>query len=228
MQIIGVYALCWGSSSQMTNESRNLQTLLKELVIPPDLLRLEALQDSHSILKIERWKEMLTSRLSEILVILRNDEAELSVDEKAHVLFVLLPYIPSELWLRSRGYDPPISTDEWSTAESLGVAKGRSMAFFPGIAPLTWKDFTSLSIISSPSMELLNLVLTNKLRPIFKSSPHPRLSSQTGRKVGRPAGGAMAMQDYYEGQVWKQYPGIANVVLWCIDGLEVSFQLRLL
>lgn len=31
----------------------------------------------------------------------------------------------------------------------------------------------------------------------------------------------MAMQDYYEGQRWKQHPGIANVVLWCVNALEV-------
>ncbi len=31
----------------------------------------------------------------------------------------------------------------------------------------------------------------------------------------------MAMQDYYEGQRWKEYPGIANVVLWCVHAIEV-------
>lgn len=35
----------------------------------------------------------------------------------------------------------------------------------------------------------------------------------------------MAMQDYYEGQLWKQHPGIANVVLWCVNALEVSLNL---
>ena len=78
-------------------------------------------------------------------------------------------------------------------------------------------------MISSPSRELVSVVLTDKLRPIFKSSPHPHLSPQTGRKLARPAGGSMAMQDYYEGQLWKQHPGIANVVLWCVDALEVNF-----
>ena len=29
------------------------------------------------------------------------------------------------------------------------------------------------------------------------------------------------MQEYYEGQSWKQYPGIANVVLWCVHAIEV-------
>jgi len=29
------------------------------------------------------------------------------------------------------------------------------------------------------------------------------------------------MQDYYEGQRWKQYPGIAKVVLWCVHAIEV-------
>lgn len=33
----------------------------------------------------------------------------------------------------------------------------------------------------------------------------------------------MAMQDYYEGQVWKQYPGIGKVLLWCVSHTPVCY-----
>ena len=31
----------------------------------------------------------------------------------------------------------------------------------------------------------------------------------------------MAMQDYYEGQRWKEYPGVDKVVFWCVRSIEV-------
>lgn len=31
----------------------------------------------------------------------------------------------------------------------------------------------------------------------------------------------MAIQDYYDDQRWKEYPGIANVILWCVHAIEV-------
>jgi len=77
-----------------------------------------------------------------------------------------------------------------------------------------------------PSRELITRVLTENIRPIFKSSPHPHLHSETGRKLSKAAGGSMAMQDYYEGQLWKTFPGIAKVVLWCVHAIEVPFAFR--
>lgn len=66
-------------------------------------------------------------------------------------------------------------------------------------------------------------VLSHNLKPVFSSSPHPLLHLGTGRRVPKPAGGPMAMQDYYEGQLWKQHPGIDKVVLWCVHSTKVWF-----
>jgi hypothetical protein len=47
------------------------------------------------------------------------------------------------------------------------------------------------------------------------------LNLETGRKLPRTAGGYVAAQDAYEGQVWKAHPGIGNVLLWCVQRINV-------
>lgn len=32
----------------------------------------------------------------------------------------------------------------------------------------------------------------------------------------------MGAQDYYEGQIWKRYPGASNLVSWCVRNIQVS------
>jgi hypothetical protein len=32
----------------------------------------------------------------------------------------------------------------------------------------------------------------------------------------------MASQDYYFGQEWKNSPGAATVILWCVSNIQVS------
>ena len=79
-------------------------------------------------------------------------------------------------------------------------------------------------MFSSPSRQLLEQVLAYNLKPIFKSSPHPHLHTDTGRKLARPAGGPMAMHDYYDGQRWKEYPGIGKVCFWCMCHVQVRLR----
>jgi len=112
----------------MTNECLELQVLLQRLVIPPDISRLEGIQESPSI---EQWKETLSSTLSEVLALLRVEEATLGMDEKANLVFIILPFIPSELWLHSRRDGPSIPLDDWSTAGSFSIAQGKSDSLFP-------------------------------------------------------------------------------------------------
>jgi hypothetical protein len=47
------------------------------------------------------------------------------------------------------------------------------------------------------------------------------LNLETSRKLPRTAGGYPAAQDAYEGQVWKAHPGIGNVLLWCVQRIDV-------
>ena len=65
-------------------------------------------------------------------------------------------------------------------------------------------------------------ILKEKVKPIFQSNLHPQVNSATGRALPRAAGGTVAYQDYYEGQVWKRHPGIPNVIEWCVSHIKVS------
>ena len=47
------------------------------------------------------------------------------------------------------------------------------------------------------------------------------LNLETSRKLPRTAGGYVASQDAYEGQEWKTHPGIGNVLLWCVQRINV-------
>ncbi|KAI3612996.1 trna-specific trna nucleotidyltransferase [Moniliophthora roreri] len=74
-----------------------------------------------------------------------------------------------------------------------------------------------LKEISEPDVPLLNEILSQHVKSMFRSNPHPSLNMSTGRKLGRPAGGPMASQDFYEGQTWKGNVGAPSIVLWCTD-----------
>ncbi|KAL5527207.1 hypothetical protein ACEPAG_5998 [Sanghuangporus baumii] len=66
------------------------------------------------------------------------------------------------------------------------------------------------------NIELVKSVLENHVKPLFLTNPHPQLNLSTGRALHRSAGGSMAAQDYYDEQTWKNHPGLANMISWCI------------
>jgi hypothetical protein len=47
------------------------------------------------------------------------------------------------------------------------------------------------------------------------------LNVETGRKLPHTAGGYVAAQDAYEEQAWKDRPGVINVLLWCVQRIDV-------
>ncbi|KAJ7783393.1 hypothetical protein B0H14DRAFT_3893827 [Mycena olivaceomarginata] len=73
---------------------------------------------------------------------------------------------------------------------------------------------------SEPPVPLVIQVLQNNVKPIFRSNPHPSINLATGRKLARPAGGPAASQDFYDTQTWKDHPGAANIVLWCVRNIQ--------
>ncbi|KAJ7783401.1 hypothetical protein B0H14DRAFT_2400764 [Mycena olivaceomarginata] len=73
---------------------------------------------------------------------------------------------------------------------------------------------------SEPPLPLVVQVLQNNVKPIFRSNPHPSINLATGRKLARPAGGPAASQDFYDTQTWKDHPGAANIVLWCVRNIQ--------
>ncbi|KAJ6512117.1 hypothetical protein C8R47DRAFT_1093598 [Mycena vitilis] len=87
----------------------------------------------------------------------------------------------------------------WVTPDTQGVAQDILQEF------------------SEPPLPLVVQVLQHNVKPLFRSNPHPSINLETGRKLARPAGGPMASQDFYDGQTWKDHPGAANIVLWCVQ-----------
>ncbi|KAJ6567265.1 hypothetical protein DFH09DRAFT_1156514 [Mycena vulgaris] len=89
--------------------------------------------------------------------------------------------------------------DAWVTSDSRSVAHEILYGF------------------SEPPLPLVVQILQYKIKPLFRSNPHPSLNLQTGRKLARPAGGPMASQDFYDSQTWKDHLGASNIVLWCVQ-----------
>jgi hypothetical protein len=69
---------------------------------------------------------------------------------------------------------------------------------------------------------LLVRILSNHIKPLFASTPHPMVNLESGRKLPRPAGGANSAADMYDHQAWKTNLGIANILRYCIESMEVS------
>jgi len=105
-------------------------------------------------------------------------------------------------------------------------------ATFQGDGDWTSEDMRALSseilaLEGEPSLLVLEEVLAKHIKPIFHANPHPMLNRETGRKLPRTAGGHAAAQDAYEGQVWKEYPGIGYVLLWCVKRIDTNAYDRL-
>ncbi|KAJ7632712.1 hypothetical protein FB45DRAFT_1057745 [Roridomyces roridus] len=76
-----------------------------------------------------------------------------------------------------------------------------------------------LSRFEEQPLPLIVQMLQHNIKPVFRANPHPSINLETGRKLVRPAGGPMASQDFYDNQLWKDRPGVANAVLWCVRHL---------
>lgn len=85
--------------------------------------------------------------------------------------------------------------------------------------PDTLSKFLDPSTNTLP-LPLLELLLTQHIKPVFDYNIHPNINPTTGRKLHRPAGGPLASQDFYESQKWKERPGIENVILWCLKHID--------
>ncbi|CAK5275826.1 unnamed protein product, partial [Mycena citricolor] len=73
-----------------------------------------------------------------------------------------------------------------------------------------------------PPLTLVTHILQNNIRPLFRSNPHPEMNAETGRKLARSAGGPNASQDFFESQHWKDHPGAARTILWCVENIPTE------
>ncbi|PPQ65475.1 hypothetical protein CVT26_000115 [Gymnopilus dilepis] len=173
-----------------------------DLAIPPEFNRYNNITDQETISQLVSWKQNASAVLRQLLQTIQSEDCNLSLNDKADVIFVTAPFLPRSLVsIQETSNSTAEEREPWVTSEAQRTARGNTF-------------------VLSPSKDLIALVLTRNLKPIFSSSPHPLVHLGTGRRLLKPAGGPMAMQDYYEGQVWKQYPGIDKVVLWCVHNIE--------
>ncbi|KAF9485494.1 hypothetical protein BDN70DRAFT_927435 [Pholiota conissans] len=180
----------------------DMDDLLTQLTIPPDYSRSEYIAEN-PIPELEKWKAKTTSVLRDILRIVKAKEAgDLTLEARGNLVFAVAPFAPRSS-KRELEDDRTRLPEPWVKEADEEIAE--DILCLPQLAP---------------SRELITQVLTNNLKPIFKANPHPRLNTETGRKVAGSAGGPAAMQDYYDGQRWKEYPGIGKVVLWCVRNIE--------
>ncbi|OCH95884.1 hypothetical protein OBBRIDRAFT_787731 [Obba rivulosa] len=79
-----------------------------------------------------------------------------------------------------------------------------------------------LRLYGEPDMPLLEELLKNHVKPVFRTNPHPSLNPATGRTLPRPAGGPLGHLDHFEGQAWKLRPGAVYLVSWCVRHIQSS------
>ncbi|TFK43043.1 hypothetical protein BDQ12DRAFT_162717 [Crucibulum laeve] len=180
----------------VTSTELSLNTLLKFLQIPAEYARYEQIVETEPLAALDEWKCRTKNALGELAALLKQRQADeekglvFSIQEQADLICAVVPFAEGD--------------GEWRSEEMAVVARGilETMLFLP------------------PSVPLLRHILTNNIKPIFRSNPHPSLNLETGRKLARPAGGPMASQDYYDSQTWKQHPGVGVVVQWCANCIE--------
>lgn len=106
--------------------------------------------------------------------------------------------------------------------ESWLKVRRRLCSFNPVSRPiLKRRSPESLTGYDDPDIPLLEQILGQKIKPIFRANMHPDVNPATGRKLPRPAGGIAGYQDHLEGQIWKEHPGITDVLGWCIQRIHV-------
>jgi hypothetical protein len=99
-----------------------------------------------------------------------------------------------------------------------------------------WSEFLAVYIHSfldilkcwdKPKTELMVHLLLHNVKPLFRHSVHPSVNPSRGSALSRPMGG-MATQDLYDHQTWKQLAGTTNLLLWCVEHIEVFSAVRIL
>lgn len=204
------------------SDEQSLSTFAKNLIIPANFLRLEHITDTAAISELEHWKRDATSVLQDILHIVRTKES-LPADIQSDVLFAVVPFASNYALDRDGALQAPYENESWIVSDSQVAADGKELFLSASKKSLCQHNLQAIisSPLLSPSLALITQILANKLKPIFKLSPHPNLHAETGRKVTNRPGGPLAVHDYYEEQKWKEYPGVEKIILWCVSGLQV-------
>ncbi|KAF9557416.1 hypothetical protein CPC08DRAFT_819874 [Agrocybe pediades] len=182
---------------------QDLGSLLDELKIPADFSRYENL-DAPAVVVLDKWRENISNVLEDIRrICLSKDDAISSLETRRHTIVRIAPFLDQHQ-LTPDENDVIDSEEPWVNDRSREIAR----------------EILTSENVSLSDEEVAIHVLKDDIKPIFRTNPHPHLHTSTGRRIAKPAGGAMAMQDYYDSQPWKEHPGIYKVVLWCIHRIK--------
>lgn len=184
-----------------------LDPLLQPLKIPEDYAQYDKIYDNEIISRLETWKQRTDQCLSELRDLIVREAAQVSVRDQAKVVAFIAPFSFQD-------------DDPWISPHSRDISNGTSPIGLSHIALLN-SPTEILTSLPPPTPSLLQDILTNHLKPLFKANPHPSLNPTTGRKVpDSQMPGGNAIQDYYEGQIWKKHPGAGNLVRWCVCNID--------
>ncbi|KAF8529111.1 hypothetical protein BU17DRAFT_80296 [Hysterangium stoloniferum] len=163
----------------------------QNIIIPPLYCSIQTGSDDPRILE---WKSNAHSTLSELKVwVAKTDVASLEHEDLASIAAIAV----------SLNNESDLFYQRIARRGLIGATRTDIMAQLP-----------------SPTLEVITCVLSKHVKPCFSKTPHSLLNPSTGRKRSRPAGGPSAILDFYENQEWKAYPGIAALLLWCLNCTE--------
>lgn len=187
--------------------SSHLDSILKTLAIPPEYGHYDKLVDHDVLARLDRWKANIDDSLVELRDLVNHSSSQFSISDQAVVVSIAAAFQGDAPWNRERARE---------LADGMPVRHA--------VALCTHLDHVEIlaSFVDPPS-SLLDKILTDHVKNIFKFNPHPSLNLSTGRRLPENAAGSMASQDYYDGQVWKQHPGAPNVVSWCVRNTRVGY-----
>jgi hypothetical protein len=188
----------------------SFDSVLASLRVPAEFNRYREIAEPDVIARLDHWKEDALRTLRELQTRVQQERAALTLKHQADIVAATAVF---------EGDDP------WVLPDSRGLAQGTFIIFH---FIFHWNSLPEiLHEYSEPPLPLVVQVLQNNVKPIFRSNPHPSVNLETGRKLARPAGGPAASQDFYDTQTWKDHPGAANIVLWCVRNIQVIFSSRL-
>ncbi|TFK74389.1 hypothetical protein BDN72DRAFT_833295 [Pluteus cervinus] len=179
-------------------QDTSLESILTSLQVPSDFVRLESIQEDQPSTQDElnQWKEQTYDTLLKLQSDTEGRLSGLNLRVQADIVTALAAFDGTE--------------DPWITSDSREAAQ------------VILDKFKQVDNDSEKNTPLLRQLLVGNIKPWFQSNPHPYIHVDTGRKLGRAAGGPLASGDYYEAQTWKKYPGAANVVSWCVRNMKAE------
>jgi hypothetical protein len=188
-----------------------MHNLLESLKFPPEYANKVDDLDVELLGQLNKWKrDVYLPALKDLQSFFErsnaDDDTVLSLEERAEMVAGVAVFD---------------GDGQWVDAETRRLSQGEYMSTPLLEAGVNPRIEGVIAMMPKVNVSLLTLILLEHVKPIFRANPHPSIHPVTGRKLQRPAGGEHSAQDFYEGQLWKQHPGIGNVICWCVRHCQV-------